>query len=800
MSDAVARFAPPRPRHLAEVIPLAAARPQTELGLEIVESLPETESVTIETPDVTISVSNGIADVGDDLDKADFNRNLAEDIDESALAALAQFVLDSVQSDLTSRQEWEDTANRAASLLGIKLEDPTTSVTADGTVSKGIATCMLEAAVKLWGTARAELLPAGGPVRVRRDTAEANGRRAARELNVQGLTNGLPGIGGLPGLLPEADADLDMADDDLAIALEKDLNTFLTTTDREYYPDFSRMLFSRVVIGNAFRKVYACPVRRRPASVWVRAQDLIVSNDCTHLSGADRVTERIRISQPRMKRLQKVGHYRDIALIQPTGQPTDTEEAVASAQGTEAQPNHSWDADHLVYECYLELSSDIGNGLLGGLDVLDRDESGHAPGYALPYRVSIDVDSQQVLEIRRNWRMGDSDYRLRGRYVKYGFIPGLGFYDLGLIHLVGNPTMSATMIQRAMTDATLYANFPGGLWLQGSNRTPQTIVRPNPGEWKGVPSGGATRIQDTFMPLPYRAPGQQEFALLEKYEADVRRLAGLIELPVGEAGLSNVPVGTIMSYMEQVAQVPGAVHKDDHVAQAEEFALLRELFCEDPEALWRGRASPARKWAVRAEIEDRDLIPAADPNTPSHHHRVMKAQALVALGGSPQFTGIADQRAIYRYSLAVLGIDDPDEMTLPPAPPGANAPDPKVVAAQMKMETERMKGQQRMQAEQMKHDGDMAELRLRAEETAIRSRAEMMRAGSQMDIERLRVANQAGQQAAQRIHNLVNNTADRAQADRQHEDEMRREDADRMAQMWIAEQNADRARPSGEGG
>lgn len=139
-------------------------------------------------------------------------------------------------------------------------------------------------------------------------------------------------------------------------------------------------------------------------------------------------------------------------------------------------------------------------------------------------------------------------------------------------------------------------------------------------------------------------------------------------------------------------------------------------------------------------------------------------------------------------------------MTLPPAPPGANAPDPKVVAAQMKMETERMKGQQRMQAEQMKHDGDMAELRLRAEETAIRSRAEMMRAGSQMDIERLRVANQAGQQAAQRIHNLVNNTADRAQADRQHEDEMRREDADRMAQMWIAEQNADRARPSGEGG
>ena len=678
----------------------------------------------------------------DDAPDNQFDRNLAADMDSNALNALAGSLLDQIEADIQSRAEWEETANKAAKYLGVKLQEPETSVSTDGTVTKAIATCMLEANIKLWGTARAELLPVSGPVKVRRDDV-------------------MPPVSGMATPVP-GPMDTDLTEDQLAQALETDLNHYLTITDREYYPDFSKMLMSRALIGNAFRKVYRCPLKRRPVSVWVKAQDLIVSNDCSHLSGAGRVTERIRYRQATMRRLQVAGHYLNIPLARPTGRTTDTEIAVAEVEGIAPAPQLPEDFEHMVFECYAEVGSGTASSLIGDLSRLDRDETGKKPGYPLPYRVSIDEDSRTILEIRRDWKEGDTDHRRRRRYVKYGFIPGFGFYDFGLIHLCGNPTQVATMVQRASTDATLFANFPGGIFLKGpGSRQQNTVIRQSPGEWWGMDAAGASKIQDIMMPNPYHEPGAAALALIQKAEGDVRRIAGVIEIPVAEGRIGNVPVGTIMSYIEAIAQVPGAVHKDDHIAQQDEFEMLRELLAEEPEILWRGNRSPARKWQVGQEILAPDLVPAADPNTPSQIHRIAKAQALVAVGGLPQFQGIANQRWIYRKVTSILVGADADEAELPPQAQQPPPPDPRVVAAGIKAQSDLTKVQAQGQTEALKHQERMEELSQEGVQRDADRTSDEVRAA--MGVEEARI---------KATHGTVNAGLDRAQADQQHADKM----------------------------
>lgn len=669
-----------------------------------------------------------------------FDRNLAEDMDDHALNYLAGTLLEQIEADIQSRAEWEDTANKAAKYLGVKLLEPETSVSTDGTVTKAIATCLLEANIKLWSTARAELLPNNGPVKVRRDDAQP----------------------------PAPTPGQDWSKDQLALAFETDFNHFLTVTDREYYPDYSKMLMGRALIGNAFRKVYRCPLKRRPTSVWVKAQDLIVSNDCSHLSGAGRVTERIRYRQATMKRLQAMGHYRNVPLARPTGRTTETELATADIEGIAASPMLPEDFEHLTYECYCEVGSGTYSSLIGDLSRLDRDETGKRPGYPLPYRVTMDEDSRTILEIRRNWKQGDQYHEKRRRYVKYGFIPGLGFYDYGLIHIAGNPTQVATMISRAATDNAMFNNFPGWLQLSGpSSRNDSTVLRPMPGEVVKIHAPGAQDISRVVMPIPYKPLTQESLALIEKKEADVSRLAGVIEIPVGEGRIGNVPVGTIMAYIESIAQVPGAVHKDDHISQQDEYEMLRELFAEEPEILWRGNKSPARKWQVAQEILDPDLTPAADPNTPSQVHRIAKVQAAVALGGLPQFNmpePIANNRAIYRKSMELLFGGDAQEYEVPPPKPGSQPPpppDPRIIAAQIKAQSEQEKGQLQQQTEAMKHDERVSELAQEGiQRDADRQSAET-RAALSLEGDRVKAT-----------HDTVNAGLDRAQKDAHHADDV----------------------------
>lgn len=773
-------------------------------GAEI-EDAPENDAsiVTVEdTADGGISITIGgdsepEEDTGPD---ANFNRNLAESMDSMALAALAGHLLDGIDADIQSRRDWEDTANRAADFLGIKLVDPTTSVSADGTISKAVATTLLEAVVKIWGTHRAELLPVSGPVKVRRDDPPKPAAPPA-PANDDGAT-------GIAAPQPPSDTG-----DDLGLALESDLNHFLTVVDREYYPDFSKMLLSRALIGNAFRKVFRDPLKRRPASVWVKAQDLIVSNDCSHLSGAGRVTERIRMRQSVMRRMQAGGHYRDVPLVQPTGDTSPTEMAVAELEGIAASPTLPGDYEHTVYETTSELGSSTTSSWIGDLSRLDQDETGRKPGFPLPYRVSIDLDSREILEIRRAWKQGDEDYRPKKRYVKYGFVPGLGFYDLGLIHLVGNPTQAITMIQRACTDAAVLGNFPAWARLKGpGSRQQNTVLRPGPGEIVDIDAAGSQKIQDALMPFPYKDVSPQAMAMAAKLEGDVKRLAGIIELPVGEGRIGNTPVGTIMSYIEAVSQVPGAIAKDDHVAQQEEFEMLRELFAEEPETLTKGVKRPARRWQVAQELLDPELVPAADPNTPSMVHRLMKLQALVTIGGLPQFMGIADNRDIYRHAVRILAQDNPDEFELPEPPPSAAPPDPKIVAAQIKAQTEAAKGAQQLTIEQAKQQGKQSEQQQKGVQHAAELQSEEQRALIGLATAKVKATHDAGQAAADRTHELglevggAVHEAQQNEADRAHEMRMQaathQHEATQSAGEMLArggEAEADRAHEAEQG-
>lgn len=662
-------------------------------------------------------------------DREKFDVNLAEGMDSMDLAAIYNKLHEGIEADIRGRAEWLETGNKGADYLGIKLEDATSEVSPQGSIAKVHNTLLLESVMRSWANSRAELLPVSGPVKVRDDAVSVP---PAIEATIG--HNGGPPMDDM--VLPEAEVPASMGGNagpppptpdaaiprnTLADALEKDFNHYLTVVDKEYYPDSSRMLFSRALLGCQFKKVYRDPILRRPVSRWVRGDRLIVSNDCSHLMGAGRVTEEIPMRRATVLRLQKIGHWIDEPLIRPVAAPTSRDETIANVEGVKAAPELPEDHLHTIRECYCELMS---HGL-------GKDEKGKDVGFPLPYRVTMDKDSQRVLEIRRNWKQGDEDYRARRRYVKFGFVPGLGFYDLGFIHLLGNPQKACTAIERMLIDAGMFNSFPGGLMAKGPGARQQTTqIRVGPSQFQVVETGGM-KIQDIVMPLPYKEPSQVLMALGQDIAAQGRRIASVLELPLGEGRVGDVPVGTIMSYIDSISKVPSAIHKDDHMAQQEEFELLHELFVEEPEALWKFARRPARKWMMAAELEDQDLVPAADPNVPSKMHRLIQTQAIVQAAGLPQFQGIPDQRGIWEWLCRTLEADS-KSITQPPPPPGQQPPpDPKMMAALAKQASEDKKTDAKMheiQAEgQVRQQELTAQSQDRAADRASRERVAAMR-------------------------------------------------------------------------
>lgn len=568
-------------------------------------------------------------------DKSDWFRNLADEIPETDLYSIADELIRGIDQDQTSRQDWVDERSNGLRLLGLKVEIPGIGGSADGAPVEGMSRVrhplLLEAVLRFQANARSELLPTDGPVKIRND-----------------------------------DNNADLAEDQLANALERDMNHYLTSTAKEYYPDTDRMLLMLGFGGTAFKKIYFCPLRNRPVSESVDADDLIVNNAATDLSNAKRITHRVMMRPSVVKRLQILGVYRDIELSTPAPAKLDSVQREKKAQqGIAPEDVDPEDRDREIYEVYCELD----------LPGFEHKLRGKETGLEIPYRVTIDLTSKEVLSIVRNYDEDTKDLpEAKANFVKYTFVPGFGFYDIGLLNILGNTTNAITAAWRELLDAGMYANFPGFLFSDQGLRQNTNIFRVPPGGGASIKTGGMD-IRQAIMPLPYKEPSGALMTLVENMAQTGMRLGGTSEQQVGE-GRADAPVGTTLAMIEQATKILNSVHKRMHAAQAEEFRLLMECFKEHPESFWQRNKKPAKQWdedTFLQALEDCDLVPQADPNTSSHAQRVMKIMALKQL--QQQNPTMYDPIAIDTAALQAIGWSNPQQFLVPAEAQGKMPPE-----------------------------------------------------------------------------------------------------------------------------
>lgn len=648
-----------------------------EVIIEAGEDLPEVDAsgniLRIEHEDgsVTVSLDGKPIDGPGERKRGDWFDNLVEDIDSGELSRIADTLLRGIEDDLQSRRDWIEDRATGINLLGLKVEIPGVQGAADGAPVEGMSKVrhplLLEAVLRFQANARSELLPTDGPVKIRNDNNNA-----------------------------------DLAQDQLARALERDLNHYLTDTASEYYPDTDRMLLMLGFGGTAFKKVYFCPLRNRPVSETVDADDLIVNNTATDLRNAKRITHRTYMRPSTVKRLQLLDVYRDIDLSAPKPVNLDSaQRAEKSTQGIADMSMNPDDRDREIYECYCELD----------IRGFEHKRKGRETGLEIPYRVTIDVSSREILSVVRNYDEDTAALPVaRTDFVKYTFVPGFGFYDIGLLHILGNTTNAATAGWREMLDAGMFANFPGFLMADTGARQNTNIFRVPPGGGALVKTGGMP-LNQAIMPLPYKEPGQAMMNLISNMVETGQRVGGTAEVAVGE-GRADAPVGTTLALIDQATKVMNSVHKRMHAAQAEEFKLLVRCFKEHPESFWERQSKPSFQWDEQTflkAINDCDLVPQADPNTASQTQRMMKIMGLKQLQqASPN---LYDPIAIDTAALQAMGWSNPQQFMVPPN------------ALQEKEPPEVQYAKADMAVKQQKADADM----LRAQSDQARAQADVQK-------------------------------------------------------------------------
>jgi hypothetical protein len=601
-------------------------------------------SITFPDGSIEINLNGALGAERTDLPPPGWFENLCERIGPMILGLISESIMRGIEEDEDSRKGWlEDRAN-GIKLLGLKLNVPGVGGSVEGAPVEGMSTVrhplLAQGVLNFQANARSEMLPTDGPAKIRDDSNNVT---------------------------PD--------EDDLAEALEKDLNHYLTVTAKEYYPDTDRMLIPLSLGGTSFKKVYYCPIRQRPVSETVDATDLIVNDSVTDLQNAKRVTHRIMMPPNTVKRMQILGVYRDVPLSTPqeidlNAVDREVKEQQGISQSGSFNPD---DRDREIYECYCELN----------IPGLEHKKKGAATGLEVPYRVTIDKTSRQILALVRDYNKDTEDLpERRQTFVKYTFIPGFGFWDIGYLNILGNTTNALTAAWRECLDAGMFASFPGFLMSDAGGRQNTNIFRIPPGGGQVVKTGGA-KIGDAVMPLPYKDASPGLLKLIELMDGLGQRMAGVATLQVGE-GKADMPVGTILAIIEQSTKVENAIHKRMHAAQAEELQLLVECFREHPESFWQRNKRPARKWDqdlfLRA-INTYDLIPQADPNTSSHTQRIMKAVALKQLAqlNPPQY----DMAKIDAKVMKTIGYSQPEQYFAP-----AGTPNPQVQFGQGKLAIE----------------------------------------------------------------------------------------------------------------
>jgi hypothetical protein len=637
--------------------------------------------VEIEHADGSITISLDGSSVEADPDQDDnppgWFANLATKIDPQQLGQISESLLRGIGDDITSRTDWIEQRTEGLRMLGLRIETQEAGDSADGAAVEGMSRVrhplMLEAVLRFQANARSEFLPTDGPVKIRDDDNN-----------------------------PTNDEDA------LADAFEKDLNRFLTVTDKNYYPDTDRMLLKLGFGGLAYKKVYFSPLYNRPVSEYVDADDLIVNNNATSLATAKRVTHRIMMTPSIMRRMQLLDVYRDIELTTPNDPQADAlKQEEKEQQGISTTVANPDDRDREVYECYCELD----------IKGFEHKWKGKVSGLEVPYRVTIDLSSREILAVVRDY---DQDSEMlperRDTFVDYIFVPGFGYYPIGLLHILGNTTNAVTAAWRIMLDNGMFANFPGGLVAKDAGRQNSNIQRVPPGSFIPIETNGQP-IGQVVSPLPYSSQGMPALMqLTDNMVQQGQRVGSTSEQPTGE-GKADAPVGTTLALIEQAQKILNAVHKRMHAAQARELQLIAKCFKENPESFWQQNRKPARQWdeeTFRKALDNSNLVPQADPNTASHIQRLMKVQALglIAKEAPP---GMFDAIKIAKTMVRAIGYSDPEQYMAPPEAMGRPTPEQEkdkaeIAIKQALAEVEKMKAQTTMQQAQVGVQKTQAEI------------------------------------------------------------------------------------------
>jgi len=532
--------------------------------------------------------------------------NLADYIEDGDLGKFSSDLLAEFESDRDSRKDWEDTYIKGLDMLGFKYEDRTQPFEgASGVVHPLLA----ESVTQFQAQAYKELLPPSGPVRTQ----------------VIGLST------------PEVE--------DQAKRVKEFMNYQITDVMSEYDPDMDQLLFYLPLAGSAFKKIYYDGILKRAVAKFIAGEDLVINYMATDIASADRVTHIIKTSGNDIRKQQLGGFYRDIEL--PTGQvdSSDVVDKVDELEGSEKSYGSS-DEEHVILEMHV-------NADVPGFE----DET----GVKLPYIVSIDQYSREVLSIRRNWKQGDPNFAKNDYFVHYKFLPGLGLYGFGLIHMLGGLSRTATSVLRQLIDAGTLANLPAGFKARGM-RIRDHDEPLQPGEFRDVDVTG-TSIKESLLPLPYKEPSATLFQLLGFAVDAGKAFAAIADMKMGEGNEQN-PVGTTLALIERGTKVMSAIHKRLHCAQRMEFKMLAKVFQIYLPPQYPYMVVGGNQMIKQTDFDDRvDIIPVSDPNIFSMAQRVTLAQQQLQLASAaPQLHNL---REAYRRMYDAMGVDNVDSILKP---------------------------------------------------------------------------------------------------------------------------------------
>jgi len=542
----------------------------------------------------------------------EFGDNLAEFLDDAVLFKIIDALDSDIEDDDMSREEWKDQYEKGMVLLGMEYEERTEPF--DG--ATGVTHPILnEAVTQFQAQAYKELLPAGGPVRT---------------MIIGKVT-------------PEKEAQ--------ANRVKTYMNYQITQVMEEYDPDFDQMLFYVGYGGSAFKKVYYDSYLERGTSPYILPKDLIVPYSARDLLTAERVTHVLRYSPNELRKLQLSGFYRDVHLGKPvTGETDIIQERMDRIRGVEEPADVN---EYTLHECHCYLDVE-------GYE--DKDESGEETGLQLPYIVTYEKKSQVVLSIRRNYREDDPKKLKKQYFVHYKFLPGMGFYGFGLVHLLGNLSRTSTAILRQLIDAGTLSNLPAGFKAKGLRVEDQTPIQP--GEWRDVDVPGGD-IASSLMPLPYKEPSATLFQLLGFCIDAAQKFIGTTDLGMGDSN-NEMPVGTTIAMLERGSRVMSAVHKRLHNAQMQELKLLADIFAEYLPPEYPYEVTGADASIKAADFDGKvDILPVSDPNIFSMTQRITLAQQQLQMAQqAPQMHNMYEA---YRRMYSALGVTDID-LVLPPPP------------------------------------------------------------------------------------------------------------------------------------